>query len=214
MIIELAAYNVKNGETYGAIQEGLHRLVSNWQGYVGSMWLRSNSEPTKFADIAVWVNLEDAQSAAAKFDHSDDPIAVAAKQHIGDLTLFGHFAVTSNNNVLTTFAEDGNLVEIAAGFPKDVATYETAQKMVHDVLKSEYRGVKAGDILKGDVDEKGTCLVDLISWETAEDMQNAFETVSTDKRFEAFFAASGEPILCELYTVAGVRGQGVEEAAA
>jgi hypothetical protein len=205
-VIELAAYTVKDSDNYISVQKELHRLIRPWQGYVGSMWLQSIGEPSNFADIAVWSNEENAMSAADKFDRSDDPVARAAKDQIGDLKLFGHFNIKSENNVLATFGEEGAFLEIVANFPSDIAGYEAVQDNLHTALKSELGGVRAGEVLKGDVDDNGTCLVDLVFWVSPENMQMAFEALSKDKRFESFFASGGEPALCELYRVSGVYG--------
>lgn len=204
--IELAAYTVKNEKRYETIQRDMHEMVSGWQGYVGSLRLHSIGNPTAFADILLWKSSTEAKAAATMFDGSDDPVAVAAKQEFVDMKVFGHFVSESENNVLSAFVSLGTIVEIAADYPKDVSAYTRVQTLVHSALHSEIDGIIASEILRGDDGDKGTCLVDLISWETPEHMQKAFEELSSDERFMSFFAANGEPILCELYKVVGVHG--------
>jgi len=208
---ELAAYSVKDDAAYKSIQEDMHKMVSGWEGYISSMRLQSVGTPTNFADIAVWTTEALAKEAAKKFDDTNGPVQTAAKAQFGDMVVFGHFFAKSSDNVLARFGKTGAFVEIAASYPGSVASYEAAQVDVHQLLKSDYAGVIDTEILKGDVDGQGVCLVDLISWESPEDMKHTFEAVSTDERFAAFFTTSDQPVLCELYVVTGLHGQALRE---
>lgn len=103
--IELAVYEAKDPERFGARQIDLHRSIAELMpGYVTSVALRSATEANVFVDLVVWEDHAAATAASEKLPHT--PELAWLHDELATIRFFGHLDPTDGTaDVVATVAE-------------------------------------------------------------------------------------------------------------
>lgn len=191
--LEVAVYDVSDGDTFGELHRLAHRELSAYPGYLAGVALRGLEEASLRADLALWASLADAKAAAERIQ--SDPKLAAFLKRIDTLRHLAHYdgATTDGLHALAAWP----VVEIAAYVPKHAATTAELQRVAHAEL-AHLEGTEPG-IIGGRLDAEDGRL-DLMGW-SAKATQQAAPAILQQRRPElgSFFTGIETMHVFELF---------------
>jgi hypothetical protein len=129
-VVEIAVFEANVPEGFALKQPKLHAQLGDlFEGYVGSLGLRSQAEAGVFADVVLWESVECAQAAAAAIgDHAE---LAWFNDELGTIRFFDHLQPAGNWEAIVNAAQ-APVVEIVLVKPADPAAFATAHASLHD----------------------------------------------------------------------------------
>jgi hypothetical protein len=156
-VIEVAVFEAREPDHFTARQAALHDALGAFEGFVSAAPLRSIDEPSVFADLVVWQDLDAALVAADAVGSRPD--LAWFRDALGAIRLFIHVRPFDDPSEIVSACSGAPVVEIAAYRPADADGHPIAHRLLHERHLS-VEGVVAHTGLIGDDGIVG----DLIAW--------------------------------------------------
>ena len=128
--LEIAVFEAVDPEGFAGKQAKLHaQLRDLFEGFVGSIGLRSQTEPRVFADLVLWKSTAAAEAATAAIGEMEE---LSWFHHeLGAIRFFDHLQPSAGMAVLGEVAS-APVVEVVLVKPTDPEAFESAHATLHD----------------------------------------------------------------------------------
>lgn len=188
--LEVAVYEAAEPDGFAAKQADLHRTIASlFGGYVGSLGLRSVSDPKVYADIVLWESAETAGAAAAALPEKEElawfPPEIAA------MRFFDHFAPARDGASALSAIGRAPVIEVVLLKPALTDGFAA----VHTALHAE---LAAADVvveeLRLEMNDNGV-VGDVNGWTTPEAMEQLGPVMMAKPELTLMFNPENEMVL-------------------
>ena len=129
-VVEIAVFEANDPEGFALKQPKLHaQLRDLFEGYVGSLGLRSRAEAGVFADVVLWESVEFAQAAAAAMGDLAELAWFSGE--LGTIRFFDHLPPAGDWDAIVNAAM-APVVEIVLVKPVDPVAFASAHASLHE----------------------------------------------------------------------------------
>jgi hypothetical protein len=189
--LEIAVFEAVDADGFARKQEDLHRaLASLFDGYVGSLGLRSVSEPSVYADLVLW---ESATAARVAADAIGDKEELAwFQREIAGIRFFDHLSPAAHAQATLTTIGEAPVVELVLVKPAASADeFGAAHEALHVELAASE--VVVGE-LRLELNDKGVA-GDVNGWADVEAMEEMGPIMMARPEFGPVFDQENELVL-------------------
>lgn len=193
--LEIAVFEAADPNGFAAKQGDLHRaLASLFDGYVGSLGLRSATDPSVFADVVLWESETAAQTAAAALGAMDELAWFASE--IAGIRFFDHLVPARDAQAALASIGSAPVVEIVLMKPAVADRFTAAHQALHaelaatDVVVDELRLEMNGNGVAGDLN----------GWTAGDAMQQLGSTMMARSELQPLFDPENEMMLFMPFT--------------
>ncbi len=188
--LEVAVYEAADPDGFAAKQADLHRTIASlFGGYVGSLGLRSVSDPTVYADIVLWESAESAGLAAAALPEKEElawfPPEIAA------MRFFDHFAPARDAASALSVIGTAPVIEMVLLKPAVTAGFAAAHTALHAELAAVDVVVEE---LRLEVNDNGVA-GDVNGWTAPEAMEQMGPAMMAQPELAPMFNPENEMVL-------------------
>lgn len=193
--LEIAVFEAKDPDGFAARQARLHaQLREVFDGYLGSIGLRSATEPGVFADLVLWESADAALAAVAALPEREE--FSWFHEELRAVRYFGHAEPSADLDVLALLAS-APVVELVLVRPADPAAFDAAHVVLHDRYLERVDEVLAHVRLRANADGVAG---DVNGWTSADAMQAVAPATMEQPELAPVFDPSNEVIMFMPFT--------------
>jgi hypothetical protein len=196
-VIEVAVFEAREPESFTAQQAALHDALGAFDGFVSAVPLRGIDEPSVFADLVVWHDLDAALAAAGAVGSRPD--LAWFHDALGAIRLFTHVRPFDDPSEVLTASSAAPVVEIVAYRPADPEPQRAAHRLLHERHLPAAQGVVAHTGFVGDDGLVG----DLIGWVDAAAHERTGATLMPVPELSPIFDPANDVVVFGLFGRSG-----------